>query len=266
MKFRRFISGLLFGCGCALTFAGLFAAVLPTIQNRQIQLVLASFSKPSENTVVSVVNRFMTFALEQGWRMVILGLIITLAGGLLLARFHPQYQNQVQPQSPAKRTEPHYPQPQLSETPVAVNEAPNPFAISFYAEAQPVQQRKANAFIPPSGPMLEKNTFEMQTEIPAAVHAEPYYSPRFEAEVHAVQAEFSNIGQSGSRLLVRPEPVAWPAEPIKEPEPAPAVPMTPVLPAPSESKTASAPLLKPSPRIKSTMGRHSSAAKIRPHS
>ena len=38
MKVRRTIGGVLFGMGCAVTFVGILATVLPMIQNDQLQL------------------------------------------------------------------------------------------------------------------------------------------------------------------------------------------------------------------------------------
>ena len=64
MKVRRTIGGALFGIGCAVTFVGILATVLPMVQNDQLQLVLSSFEMPSGNLIVSAVNGAMTYALH----------------------------------------------------------------------------------------------------------------------------------------------------------------------------------------------------------
>ena len=55
MKVRRTIGGALFGIGCAVTFVGILATVLPMVQNDQLQLVLSSFEMPSGNLIVSAI-------------------------------------------------------------------------------------------------------------------------------------------------------------------------------------------------------------------
>ena len=64
MKVRRTIGGALFGIGCAVTFVGILATVLPMVQNDQLQLVLSSFEMPSGNLIVSAINGAMTYALH----------------------------------------------------------------------------------------------------------------------------------------------------------------------------------------------------------
>ena len=89
MKFRRFLSGLLFGLGCALAFVGILALLLPAIPNQQLGLVLRSFSMPSDNGAVSLMNRAMSFALSNSVRVLVLGVLIAGPGAWLHIHFSP---------------------------------------------------------------------------------------------------------------------------------------------------------------------------------
>jgi len=260
MKFRRFLSGVLFGTGCALTFVGLLAVVLPAISNQQMDLVLASFSMTSDNRGVALVNRFMSFVLEQNWRVVVLGVMIAAAGGALLAYFQPRK---------AKEPAPIQMQTPPSSTPVreTLQEAPNPFAVAAYHTPEAAIRKPVSAFHPYAAPMLERNKIESADAAPAA-EAVPYFSPRFEAESRAVQTSISEASQSGSRLLFRPEPAAPEKAPEETPVEVPPAELSrpvppPAAPAPksaAEAPNVSTSLLRPSPRIRSTMGRHSASA------
>ena len=77
MKVRRTIGGALFGIGCAVTFVGILATVLPMVQNDQLQLVLSSFEMPSGNLIVSAVNGAMTYALHHCYGVLLCGIQIT---------------------------------------------------------------------------------------------------------------------------------------------------------------------------------------------
>ena len=80
MKVRRTIGGALFGIGCAVTFVGILATVLPMVQNDQLQLVLSSFEMPSGNLIVSAINGAMTYALHHCYGVLLCG-IVTDGGG-----------------------------------------------------------------------------------------------------------------------------------------------------------------------------------------
>ena len=87
MKVRRTIGGVLFGMGCAVTFVGILATVLPMIQNDQLQLVLSSFEMPSSNLIVSAINGAMTYALHHCYGVLLCGIVMMAAGmGILLSR------------------------------------------------------------------------------------------------------------------------------------------------------------------------------------
>ena len=84
MKFRRFLGGLLFGAGCVVAFIGLLSAVLPLIQNDQLQLVLSSFAMPSHNIVVNAFNVAMTYSLHNCYIVMGIGAGLLLIGLLLM--------------------------------------------------------------------------------------------------------------------------------------------------------------------------------------
>ena len=282
MKLKRVLSGLLFGVGCALTFVGLLAVVLPSISNPQIQLVIASFSTVSERPAVNLVNQFMNFAFEQGWRLFLIGLLVAGVGAWLLILFTPQTKRTQKPQ-PVRRNSPPVPVQHVDESEQQpVFEAPNPFATRRYAAPQDEPPVSKPAPVLHAKPMLEQNTVEVSTEYPITpdYDATPYFSPRVETEARAIQTSVGDESQSGSRILIRPSPVESSAqqepepEPIKEPEPVPVSdrpPVPVVMPAAERSepsplpkqvpapRAVPAPALRPaSPRIRSTMGRHTS--------
>ena len=80
MKVRRTIGGALFGIGCAVTFVGILATVLPMVQNDQLQLVLSSFEMPSGNLIVSAINGAMTYALHHCYGVLLCGIVMMAAG------------------------------------------------------------------------------------------------------------------------------------------------------------------------------------------
>lgn len=241
MKFRRFISGLLFGLGCALSFIGLMAIVLPAIQNPQLQLVLAGFEMPSRQPVVEGINRLMRFILAQNWRVLYLGLFIAGAGAMLFLRFTPKTEVIKEPEPPQPAPQPVQPEP---------TEKPNPYAkITYHQPCMP--EHTPHSFHPE--PILERNTIDCPEPKPEfTADMQPYFSPRFGVESHVVETETGAWSQSGSRILIRsvPEPSAESA-----PEPAPEIAL------PAEEPVPPAPVARPSslmtsPRIRSTMGRH----------
>ena len=233
MKFRRFASGLIFGLGCAFSFLGLMAIVLPAIENPQMQLVLAGFEMTSANPLVDAINRFMRFVFAQNWRVLYLGLLVTAAGALLLLRFTPKPKAAQEPEKAPPAPQPVQPEPA---------EKPNPYARVTYHQPQ-VEEKISWSFH--QEPILERNVIDTpEPEPPADV--QPYYSPRFTYESRAMETETGAWSQSGSRILIRntPDPIAEPE--TVSPEPAPP---SPVPAAPPTSRMTS-------PRIRSTMGRH----------
>ena len=203
MKFRRFLSGLLFGFGCALTFIGILAAVLPSLANQQLKLVLASFAAPSDNAAVAAINRFMTFALSNGWRLALLGVMTAAAGGLLLYCFQPRRSSKAAPPAAAR---PCRPQPvpagrRTVHVPAAAvdREAPNPFAVASY-QAHPQQQRRTS---PPiafhAAPMLDRNRIENDPAPARPIEAMPYFSPAATTETYAAPNGTGAVRRSRSR-------------------------------------------------------------------
>ena len=233
MKFRRFASGLIFGLGCAFSFLGLMAIILPAIENPQMQLVLAGFEMSSAHPVVDAINRFMRFVFAQNWRVLYLGLLVTAAGALLLLRFTPKPKAVQEPKEAPPAPQPVQPEPA---------EKPNPYARVTYHQPQADEKISCSFH---QEPILERNVIDTPEPEPV-VEVQPYFSPRFTFESRAMETETGSPSQSGSRILIRntPEPIAEPE--IVSPEPAPPSP------APAAPPTAR----MTSPRIRSTMGRH----------
>ncbi len=271
MKFRRFLSGLLFGLGCALIFIGILATVLPSVPNQQLQLVLGSFSLSSNNAIVQLINRAMSFALSQNWRVLLLGILATAAGALLLLHFTPKKQK---PQS--IRTEASIPASSaIASMPEAeaVPEVPNPFAVGTYLNHLPIRESKTDSsFVRYTTPILEPNrvenapvsaetvpTYDFQLDESAPEATAPFFSNRLEAESKAIEAERSIPSQSGSSMLIRSafdDSRANKAADVPKPEATRSAEAVPVrTTAPLAANSAMPPF---SPRIRSTMGRKSS--------
>ncbi|MDD3335235.1 MAG: hypothetical protein PHI98_06920 [Eubacteriales bacterium] len=84
MKVKRF-SGVALTCiGCIAAFIGVAAAILPLIQNEQLQLVLASFNTPSQNLLVTGMNGAMSFTLRHCYPVMLFGIGIALGGAFLI--------------------------------------------------------------------------------------------------------------------------------------------------------------------------------------
>lgn len=231
MRVRRVFSGLLLGLGCAAAFIGLMALVLPAIGNQQLQLVLDSFSAPSENGFVRLINQAMSFAFANALPLMLAGLLAALTGGLLLLHFWKQLEAETVPFVRIHHAVPD--QPAESE--------PNPFAaaVSTFEPAEEGQAQHRYSAFPP---ILEQNPIETQPS-PYARPTEPEPAPEIIPAPVAIP-EVKSQSPSGSRLLIRspqpqPEPVAEQPkpEPIPQPEPIPEKPFS-------------------SNRIRSTMGKH----------
>lgn len=253
MKLRRFLSGVLFGAGCAVSFIALLAIVLPQIDNPQLQLVLASFELASDHPVISGFHSFASFAIQQNWRMLYLGLMVLAAGAGLLLHF-----------SPAKsKASDSAPVSEASPKACAATEKPNPYANVRYQEPEPLTPAPDDlkeAFR--ARPILEKNRIE-EAEEDTAQESAPYFSPRFAQETQAIETDSGLESQSGSRLLIRNAytPPA-PSEPPVHEEPKPLI--TPER-KPSSTFAPPPPVSAPSGRIRSTMGRHSARNTKFPH-
>ena len=270
MKFRRFLSGLVFGIGCALIFIGILSAVLPSVPNLQLQLVLGSFALSSENILIRLINRAMSYALAHSWRVLLLGVLSAGAGAFLLLHFTPK---KLLPSAvPKERPLPSAPFPVLEAEDAAIPQLPNPFAVGTYLDHLPLRESKAeHSFIRHAAPILELNKIEDSpmpevSPVPAALpdrdvpNAEPFFSPHFEDESRAIESERGLPSQSGSRILIRSAfeqvTVRERYESPKE-EPA-AVPLMEERTAPPAAQLSASASMPPfSPRIRSTMGKKS---------
>lgn len=259
MRFRRFLSGLLFGTGCALIFVGLLALILPLFSNSQLQLVLASFSAPSDRFAVNLMNRAVSFALLYSWRVLLLGVIMACLGAWLMNYFTPK-----RPKRHPAVYQPAPVQPPLPPEPVPAMEPepPNPFAVASYVEPLTVHQNAASPLYH-AAPILEKNRVE-ETNSPVTAAYEPYIPHHLTDEAKAMEAETGTSSPSGNRVMRRSvyeRPVQETANQT-ETAPIPDSASLPNEPAPRASSSAlsTPPVIQaPSPRIRSTMGQPGAA-------
>ena len=243
MKMRRVLSGLLFGLGCATTFVGFLALVLPSIENEQLKLVLASFEATSRFGLVNAINRFMRFAFRQSWELLGVGVLGVAVGAWLFNRFTQPEETAPAAPNPYQRPEAE-PQPEPEEH--VLPEAPNPFAVyhpdpeaaipSFAPKA--VREPEANPFAAYHRPILEENPIEPEpVRIP----------PTFAEESRAIASSLGDESPSGSRMILRtPQPLE------EAPEPAPLAPPA----AEEEPPKQPVPTAPATSRIRSTMGWH----------
>ena len=250
MGLRRFLSGLLFGIGCALIFISLLALMMSAIPNQQLKLILDSFSQISPNHVINLLNRGMSFVLQYSWRVLALGVLTAAAGGLLMLRFSPKSSMSKKPAAAV-----------LPPKPAAApaQEPPNPFAASSYIDHQPAAQHNGkHALTTFHQPILERNRIE---ETEAAVPEFAAYIPaRFTQEKQAIETEAGAPSQSGSRILIRSmqAPANLSAEPAPQAEEKPVSKVSsPAVPEPVTAPLPTASVSPASARIRSTMGRHS---------
>ncbi len=253
MKCRRSLSALLFGIGCALVFVGLIALILPALENPQLRLVLASFSMPSENAFVQAMNRAMRFALTNSWRVVLLGVIAAALGAWLMNYFTPKRKSRPLPPPPVKpETPPVSARPIQSEP-----KSENPFAVKTAMNPQSIQRTPPPSVVWPVKPILEVNRIK-EIEVPeiSLMQYDAYHSPRLDKESLAIETEADTASQSGSRMLVRSayEP------PLDELVPAPDDRPEPKPEPPSPAFSTPPAIQTPTPRIRSTMGRHRASA------
>ena len=241
MKVRRALSGLLFGTGCAVTFLGVLALLLPKINNTQLQLVLASFETPSRFAVVNAMNAFMRFALRQSWELLGVGVLCLGVGAWLFGRFT---QPEAAPESPPASA----PEPPAEVVDEPIAEQPNPFAVYrpepsptlFAPKAAPEPETISYAAY--HRPILEEN----------AIDPEPVrIPPSFAEESRAIASELGDESPSGLRMILRtPQPLEAAA-----PE-AESAPIAAPASAADEKESPPSPVPPVSSRIRSTMGWH----------
>lgn len=257
MKIRKVIGGILFGLGCALTFIGLIALILPTIENDQLQLVLSSFDTPSDHLLVNLMNSGMSFALHNGWKVLICGAAVLIVGLLLFTLFTHESAPEPQP-SPYRRPMPQHERIWEAQTPIPEQE-PNPFADlalwdqQFAPQKSQQPERSFNAF---GGPMLEPNRIDAEqpvysfvsdeyarpTEEETSVEPAPALADTDEPFLPPVPA-FQPIASS---QLEKPADFSPAPEPTIEKKPEPVY-------TPNEEPDEPVQI---SSRIRSTMGKH----------
>lgn len=233
MKLRKALSALLFGVGCAVSFVGTLALVLPCVSNNQLQLVLQSFEMPSSNLIVHAVNATMSYALHHGWQVLGVGLLAAITGGILLALCSRSSRIPLVQEDVFRR-------PVSVSIPVQPEAPParNPFAEITYDDLPKPMPSPAVQHVLHHEPLLEPNRIE---------EAEPA------APIPSAAVQAGAPSQSGSRIITRtvmsqPETIVQPVpEPEETPIPEPVVP---------ETSAVSHPPVQPGSRIRSTMGQH----------
>ena len=239
MKIRRTLSGLLFALGCAVCFIGVMALILPNIDNRQLQLVLASFQAPSSSAIVTIVNRMMSFSMANSWQVIGLGVLCVLIGGGLMVKWGEETApKQEAPEAVFKR-----PDPQPDEQPSAPASAA--YAVTE-AKAEPLFSEEVpeihSSVLSYHTPLLEENRID---------ETRPHLPSSFASESLAIRTEVGDYSPSGTRAILRtPPPVAVAPEPVIQQQPTP----PPVL-IPEEKPVTRQAEQTPS-RIRSTMGQH----------
>lgn len=265
MKARKALSGLVFGVGCASAFVGFLALLTPRVNNAQLQLLVASIEKDTSAGVAGLLNAVLRYVMHNSWYVIGFGALCMLLGGLLFSRF-----DRIGEPAPVKRpVPPPYVPPR--EQPAAEPES-NPFAVASTMNFSTEEAPAAPSFPTYVRPILEPNRIEPESwesyELP--VEPLPPVPHSFEAEAQAVRSEMAAPSPSGSRMILRtlldvpPEPEAapffLPEEPVAAPfvpaeEPA-AVPVSQPEPLESIYTPNEEPAIPLSPRIRSTMGRH----------
>lgn len=236
MKLRRTLSGILFGVGCAMTFVGLLALILPAIPNEQLQLVLASFMVASPHPLVDIVNTCMSFAIRNGWQVLLCGAVLLTIGVIFFSRYT------VEEAPPPRREIYRRPVPQqepLWEQPDTAPKGPNPFAdMAMWEQFAPKAQAEPAKEVPKVGfgsPMLEPNRIEEEPTPPVIDPAQIYARPAPQAEPEETVENVEEIPH---------------ADPVSEPEEVPSQPEE----MPENAPQSGTPV-QLSPRIRSTMGK-----------
>ena len=84
MKLKKFLGHILTILGGVVLLIGIVAAILPNVQNRQMQLIVDSFRTPSDHWLIQGMNNGFSFAMSHVFLMILLGLVIIAAGVLLM--------------------------------------------------------------------------------------------------------------------------------------------------------------------------------------
>lgn len=229
MKLRRTLGGILFGVGCAFAFIALISLILPSVENDQLKLVLASFDMEADHPVVDLMNRGMSYALHNGWQVLIFSAVLMAAGLLMLLLFNSKPQR-APVQDPYRRPEAAQP-PVQWESPASSEPQANPFASAALWEHQfaPAKRQAAepeNPFPVYGGPMLERNRIDAEPSY--AFAPEQHYARPAEAEEPKPEVKHEPVNEPVSLFEKRgASPAAAPmlekpqitAEVEKKPEP-----------------------------------------------
>lgn len=296
MKLNRFLSVFLFGLGCMFIFIGIAAAILPGIQNAQLQLVLSTFQMPADNFLVNMINHGMSYALQNSFWVMGIGGGLVFAGVVLMLIAPPAQTTAVQgkkrksgaphatpkPASKQRKTEDVY---QWRPTKLPQPVESNPFAdTSLSALLMPKstdKQHAANAStIAAYTPILQTNPEPLFDSASATPYARPVMvtnppsaQPLQEEAIPPAPIQSASLDGNTIPMLLREQTPAAFVQPA--PNPAPQIiptPQEPPKPAQIRStfpqKTIPEETSKPMPdmqapakpapisRIKSTMGKH----------
>lgn len=272
MKARKVFGVLFTILGSMTVFLSLAALILPLVANQQMNLVLESFYRPSDNFLVNAINNLMSFLLENSVLMLVGGVAILLVGVLLLLSASRLEEEQSASKRSAERTQAAQPRPApvwKRQAPSADDE-PNPFAAPANetpaepeyvpVDAEPdFQVTKPETFARPSvsaAPQVQQDEEDIAAMLAPA--EEPYamspddvfYSPGTARRLSRTEAPAEpspspvQERESFTPLFSTVPSAAKPVTPKEEPAPAPA------------AEAAIAPAARPKVKIKSTMGKH----------
>ena len=171
MKSKKLIGNILTVLGSVGFIIGLIAAFLPTVKNKQMQLIISSFQAPSSNGFIQAVNNCMNFAMEHSMVMLLIGLAI-IGGGILLiisSRTDEQAMNQARQQT-------HKPVQSVAATrPVTAQAAPVRVAPPRPVESNPFARYMKGDELPKSTatPVRTASADPEQAEASAEVQSHP---------------------------------------------------------------------------------------------
>lgn len=277
MKARKIFGVLFTILGSMTVFLSLAALILPLVANQQMNLVLESFYRPSDNFLVNLINTLMSFLLENSVLMLVGGAAILLVGVLLLLSAARLEEEQSASKRSAERAQAAQPRPApvwKRQAPSADDE-PNPFAapandaadapqapeyVPVTAEpdfqvTQPETVARPSVSAPPKPQHSEEDIAAMlaPAEEPYAMGPDDvFYSPgtarRLSRTEAPQQSSPTPLQERESFMpLFSTAPAAKPVAHEEEPVPVPVAE-----PAPAPAPVAQ----KPKVKIKSTMGKH----------
>ena len=165
MKPKKLIGNILMVLGSVVLLISLLGMYLPTVQNRQTQLIVASFQKTSGNGLIQWMNNGMNFAMNHGFLLLLIGIGIVLAGILLIISSHADI-----PASPPKQRRAATAAAAVSARPVPIA---NPSVTPRVAPVQPVENNPFARYMMDSA--LPKST--VSAARPQAIEQSPPAPP-----------------------------------------------------------------------------------------